>query len=588
MERKKQYNENVKLTIDCLKDYFSPQEYKQLGSYCLSEYANLELRDQRGFVVAPVCPHCKSTDIVKYGKSCNKQRYYCKACNKFFSENSQTMLEGSQIDTALWLRLIDLVVKGNATLEEIASLCHLRIQTVFFTKLRIAYAIELLNAEIQLSNVIQADELEYSYNAKGQKFDFINRKPRKRGGCNTLKNRNENSICIVVAVEKELVEDRTRIVSKIAGFGKASKKRIFNALEKKISPNDSTILVTDGSKAYSLLAEQKGIEWKRIITQKKGKKRVPGKDGIYNIQVVNAYHSKLRNYLNKSRGISTKYLPAHLEIFDFSINYGYLSAEEQAFLILKKLLACPYHLKQNDLTKHYYLPSYQKQIAENWRKYFTKEEVSIYRAIKKGAIKKDLIEKYGTSYKRIRTLVKKIDSLQAEIETAKKTVDKKKQLKEISDLDWQIYTLYKTGKYTYAALASQFGYTIGGIGAKIKRIDARPEGYEGIKKSTITQQTKEKTKKRKLSKQKKKQKQYSQIYQEFTLLCAGQSKMTLKDAYVFLGKKHNKSHNTIRNIVFQIRKNDTAAVWRKKGSRISPDFQHKSKQSPAKANEKYF
>lgn len=579
MEKKNQIHESVRLTINCLKDYYGPKEYKQLGSYCLSQYANMELENRRGFAKDPFCPMCNGQNIIRYGKQRGVQKYYCKDCKKVFTGNSHTMMERTQIDNSTWLNIIGYILKNNATLEELVSLCGISRTTAFYARLRIIYAIELLNEDVLLSGEMQADELFIPFNAKGQCFDSIERKPRKRGGSNTKKNQNENSICVVVAVERDYIENQIKIVSRVAGFGQASKMRIYRALSNKIVPKEDSVLITDGSRAYSLLAEKSGLEWKRLITQTKGKKRVPGNNGRYNIQLINAYHSKLRTYLRKSRGISSKYLPAHLQIFDFAINYSQLNREEQAFLILTKLLDCHHHLTQKELTRRYYLPSYRKQIAENWRKHFPKEDVRIYRAIQKGVPKKEIIAKYGTSYKRMRTIVKKIDSLKAEIETAKEAAKKEKQIKEISDLDWQIYTLYKTGDYTYKALAKKFGLSIGGVGKKVKRIDARPEGYEGKKKLRWVERHAAEKHKQSVLRKNKIKKRHDQIYLEFHLLCAGNSRMSLEDAYRFLGKKYHLSKYTVRNLVFARRKKDASAVWRKKGKGVRPDFQHKTMQS---------
>jgi len=54
------------------------------------------------------CRYCKSTNVVKYGKrNCKKggiQRYFCKDCNRYFSENTcfaEMKQKGKIIATAL-------------------------------------------------------------------------------------------------------------------------------------------------------------------------------------------------------------------------------------------------------------------------------------------------------------------------------------------------------------------------------------------------------------------------------------------------------------------------------------------------------
>ena len=48
------------------------------------------------------CPHCHSKHIIKCGKSSNKQKYYCKECNKYFVPTENTLLFNTKKDTSIW------------------------------------------------------------------------------------------------------------------------------------------------------------------------------------------------------------------------------------------------------------------------------------------------------------------------------------------------------------------------------------------------------------------------------------------------------------------------------------------------------
>ena len=38
------------------------------------------------FIISLVCPHCSSTDVIKFGLSHKRQRFRCKACRKTFGD----------------------------------------------------------------------------------------------------------------------------------------------------------------------------------------------------------------------------------------------------------------------------------------------------------------------------------------------------------------------------------------------------------------------------------------------------------------------------------------------------------------------
>ncbi|WP_299444108.1 transposase [uncultured Rhodospira sp.] len=69
------------------------------------------LRWPRG---VPVCPHCGSRHT--YRMVCPRSggvRFKCARCRKPFSARRGTVLERSNVDTATWLRVLDLFLAGN-------------------------------------------------------------------------------------------------------------------------------------------------------------------------------------------------------------------------------------------------------------------------------------------------------------------------------------------------------------------------------------------------------------------------------------------------------------------------------------------
>jgi len=65
------------------------------------------------------------------------------------------------------------------------------------------------------------------------------------------------------------------------------------------------IICTDSEKAYSGFAKQEGFKLYQMPSGKRS-------NGVYNINHINAYHSLLKSFVRKFRGVSTKYLNNYL------------------------------------------------------------------------------------------------------------------------------------------------------------------------------------------------------------------------------------------------------------------------------------
>lgn len=71
---------------------------------------------------------------------------------------------------------------------------------------------------------------------------------------------------------------------------------------------DEAILCTDSHKSYIQFAQNLGIELQHI-------KRGKHKEGIYHIQHINAFHSKLKKWMERFNGVATKYISNYIKWF---------------------------------------------------------------------------------------------------------------------------------------------------------------------------------------------------------------------------------------------------------------------------------
>ena len=158
----------------------------------------------------------------------------------------------------------------------------------------------------EVDGLVEADEcyLRYSYkgnHSKSKRFKMP-RPARKRGGESVGKRGlSSEQVCVGTAL------DRTgNILIGMIGTGRAKYDNLKRFFEGRIAPH--SILCTDSAHGYGKLTEQLDLEHKAIPSGRH-------KDGIYHIQHINAFHSNLKAFLQKFRGVSTKHLYSYLMWF---------------------------------------------------------------------------------------------------------------------------------------------------------------------------------------------------------------------------------------------------------------------------------
>jgi len=77
-----------------------------------------------------------------------------------------------------------------------------------------------------------------------------------------------------------------------------------------------SVLCTDGFRAYIGVARQQDIIHKRLDVAG-GIRKI---ERVFHIQNVNAYHSRLKEWINRFHGVTTKYLDHYLGWFRYLDN----------------------------------------------------------------------------------------------------------------------------------------------------------------------------------------------------------------------------------------------------------------------------
>lgn len=268
------------------------------------------------FASGTFCPHCGEKQIKKNGHKNGVQRYLCFSCRKTFNITTNTILSSTKKDISVWNDYIDCMMNG-LSIRKSAEKCGISVITAFEWRHKILDALQNMAESVKLDGIVEGDEtffpISYKGNHKNGKF-VMPRESHHRGKQTHIKGLSHEKVCVPCAVNRNGLS-----IAKISNLGKISSKNLHNVFDARITEN--SILCTDGMNSYVNFAKTNHIE---LIQLKSGK----SKKGSYHIQHINAYHSMLKSFIRKFKGVSTKYLNNYL-IWNNFINYAKESYNEK-------------------------------------------------------------------------------------------------------------------------------------------------------------------------------------------------------------------------------------------------------------------
>lgn len=245
----------------------------------------------------PTCPHCAAERVVKNGTARGLQRFMCRECGKTFCALTGTPLahlhmRGKWLDQAAALR-------DGLTLCEVAENLNIAVSTAFRWRHRFLELPKTVQAQA-LIGIAEADETYFLRSNKGQRKD-LGRPARKRGGKASKRGLSDEQVPVLVA--------RDRSGSTADFILAIVDKAHVSAVMKPLLAQDA-ILCTDSSKVLTAAAKDMGVMHHSVNLS--AGVRV---DGPWHVQNVNAYHSRLKNWLRRFKGVATRYMDSYLGWF---------------------------------------------------------------------------------------------------------------------------------------------------------------------------------------------------------------------------------------------------------------------------------
>ncbi|GAA4847565.1 hypothetical protein GCM10023310_27120 [Paenibacillus vulneris] len=120
--------------------------------------------------------------------------------------------------------------------------------------------------------------------------------------------------------------------SGVLGRGRIRTKKLDEAIGGHLS--DSNVLCTDSWRAFSSYANARGLAHYRFKSDEKQRVK-----GVYHIQNVNSYHSRLKKWIDRFNGVTTKYLQHYLAWFRYidSKEYENTASNKKNMLVVSCL-----------------------------------------------------------------------------------------------------------------------------------------------------------------------------------------------------------------------------------------------------------
>jgi len=246
---------------------------------------------------APVaCPHCEGGRVVRNGQADGLQRYKCRGCSKTFNALTATPLARLR-QRHKWLEQARVLDEG-LTVHQAAERLQVAPSTAFRWRHRFLSLAQQAKSAL-LCGIAEADETFILRSAKGQRVS--GRAPRRRGGHASTRGTSDDHVPVLVARDRS--GGSTDFI-----LGRASKREILASLATVLAAD--AVLCTDGSSSMATAAIAMGIEH-HALNMSTG----PRVRGAWHIQNVNAYHSRLKGWLHRFRGVATSYLHHYLGWF---------------------------------------------------------------------------------------------------------------------------------------------------------------------------------------------------------------------------------------------------------------------------------
>jgi transposase-like protein len=241
------------------------------------------------------CPHCEGKHIHRHGMARGLQRYKCPGCARTFNALTGTPLARLR-KRDRWLKFAE-ALSASQTVRMAAARAGIDKSTSFRWRHRFLTAQKGLQDQ-RLTGITEVDECFILQSRKGERH--LPCKARKRGGKAKKPGLSSEQTPVLIARDRyghhldAVVPDR-------------SEDAVSAVLKQAVLKAD-VLLCMDGDPALIAFAKKEVIEYELILASHG--EHVHEK--VLHIQTVNGYIRRFKQWLDRFKGVTTKYLSNYL------------------------------------------------------------------------------------------------------------------------------------------------------------------------------------------------------------------------------------------------------------------------------------
>ncbi len=375
-----------------------------------------------------MCSFCGSKRYQSYGnyKAAGEtyKRFMCKNCGKTFTLFNNSIVAGCTFSILDWLKFIDCLYYGYS-INRTAQICNISEKTAHENRLRLFYALKILNDKVKLKENIVIDETYFTVSYKGnhnKNENFIMpRESHQRGGENHAAGLSKEQVCVVCALD-----DYGNSIARVAGFGAPSSHKLEMVLADTFDEETDICIFSDKEAALNKFAKLHNyqIQQAKLLRPKAKKKNVVYDRQTFVInrylQRMNAYHSRLKKFVARI-GVSSRLLPGYLYLFSWK-ERNKESSPIEAYKELLTVLTTPNLNKDiksiGEVLSEHDVWNIEKNSKKPSFKDIKKAE-AIYRRYASGEQEQSIAKSYGVSCAAISKTIKKFRRLGLAYKTEK-------------------------------------------------------------------------------------------------------------------------------------------------------------------------
>jgi transposase-like protein len=241
------------------------------------------------------CPHCAGRNVVSWGRSDKLARYRCKDCGRTFNALTKTSMARLR-NKEQWLTYAEAMLEGTSVTKA-AQACDVHYTTAFRWRHRFLSA-PATDKPKRFTGIVEADETFILESYKGRRSGLL-RAPRKRGGKAKHPGMSYENIPVLVARDRRGATLDAVLPQPDAASIKAAMADVITKANR---------LVCDGGRPLRAFARRANIRCHVVPAPGMPLPEAPN----LHINNVNAYHSRLKEWMRRFHGVATKNLPNYL------------------------------------------------------------------------------------------------------------------------------------------------------------------------------------------------------------------------------------------------------------------------------------